>query len=181
MDRDRWSPFDPKWYSEAFDKYTSTATQLFNINDIIEQGYHIPDKDGSRSSIFRNEAVLNNSFNEEALRNTLKDIYLNNSHKLKASNHDSCNFYQWNGRMKDLNLSENVNICDFVIPIDQFIPPSQRDKFKLSQFYRKWIDIQDILNNWDIFKFACLLFINKRIYSEYLLRIDDHEVTIRFD
>ena len=181
MDRDRWSPFDPKWYSEAFDKYTSTATQLFNTNDIIEQGYHIPDKDGSRSSIFRNEAVLNNSFNEEALRNTLKDIYLNNSHKLKASNHDSCNFYQWNGRMKDLNLSENVNICDFVIPIDQFIPPSQRDKFKLSQFYRKWIDIQDILNNWDIFKFACLLFINKRIYSEYLLRIDDHEVTIRFD
>ena len=61
----QWSPFDPEWYNEAFDKYSSTAEQLFNQKDIIDQGYYVPDADGSRSSIFRNNAVLNNSRLEE--------------------------------------------------------------------------------------------------------------------
>ena len=38
MYENRWSPFDPKWYQNAFDKYISTADQLFNTDDIIQQG-----------------------------------------------------------------------------------------------------------------------------------------------
>ena len=72
----RWSPFDPEWYQQAFDKFISTADQLFNQEDILAQGYVLPDADGSKSSVFRRNAVLNNSFNEQALRETLKDIYL---------------------------------------------------------------------------------------------------------
>ena len=180
MYENKWSPFDPKWYSQAFDKFISTADELFNTDLIIEQGYHIPDSDGSRSSIFRNEAVLNNSFSENKLRETLKDIYINSSHKLVANNHDNVHFFQWNGYMKDMNYIPNTNLCEIKVPTDSFIYPNQRDSFKLSQLYRRWIKIEDILNNWDIFRWNCLLFIDQRIYSEYELRIDDHETTIRF-
>lgn len=175
-----WSPFDPKWYREAFDKYISTADQLFNRDLIIQQGYHLPDADGSRSSVFRNNAVLNNSFNEKKLREALKDIYFNNSHKLIASNHDNTHFFQWQGYMSDMTYIPNTNVCQIVIPTDTFIGPKERDQYKLSQFYRKWIKVEDILNNWDIFKWHCMLFIDQKVYSEYELRIDDHEVTIRF-
>lgn len=180
MYENNWSPFDPKWYEAAFDQFISTADQLFNQDLIIKQGFNIPDKDGSKSSIFRNEAVLNNSFNEIDLRETLKDIYLNSSHKLIASNNDNVHFYQWYGSMSDMTLIPNTDICEFSIPTSTFIFPKERDKFKLSQFYRKWIKIEDILNNWEIFKWSCMLFINQKIYSEYELKIDDHETKIRF-
>lgn len=180
MYENTWSPFDPKWYQEAFDKFVSTADQLFNQDMIIKQGYHIPDADGSKSSVFRNTAVLNNSFNEKALREALKDIYLNSSHRLIASNHDNTHFYQWQGYMSDMTYIPNTNMCQISIPIDTFIGPKERDKYKLSQFYRKWIKVEEILNNWNIFKWHCLLFINEKIYSEYEIRIDDHEVAIRF-
>jgi len=176
----RWSPFDPKWYQQAFDKFISTAEQLFNQNEIIKQGYHIPDADGSRSSVFRNEAVLNNSFSEKDLRETLKDIYLNSSHRLVASNHDNTHFYQWHGRMSDMKLVPNTNLCEFRIPVDQFIDPKSKDNYKLSQFARKWVKVGDILNNWNIFKWHCMVFINQKIYSDYELRMDDHEITLRF-
>lgn len=175
-----WSPFDPKWYQEAFDKFVSTADQLFNQDLIIKQGYHIPDADGSKSSVFRNNAVLNNSFNEKLLRETLKDIYLNSSHKLVASNHDNVHFFQWNGYMSNMTFIPNTNLCQFTIPTDTFIYPKERDLYKLSQFYRKWIKVEDVLNNWNVFKWHCMLFIDQKVYTEYELRIDDHEVAIRF-
>lgn len=175
-----WSPFDPEWYQQAFDKFISTADQLFNQNEIISQGFQLPDADGSMSSVFRKDAVLNNSFNEELLRDTLRDIYTNSSHKLVASNHDNTHFFKWSGSMKDVAFIPNTNLCEIVLPTDTFVFDKTRDKFKLSQFYRKWIDITDILQHWDVFKWNCMLFINQRIYSEYQLKIDDHQVTIRF-
>lgn len=176
----KWSPFDPQWYKAAFDKFISTADQLFNTDLIIQQGFEIPDVDRSKSSIFRNEAVLNNSFDEKDLRETLKDIYLNSTHKLIASNHDNTRFFQWAGHMSDMNCEANTYICTFSIPTENFISSKERDKFKLSQYYRKWIKVEDILNNWEVFKFHCLLFIDQRINSEYELRIDDHECAIKF-
>lgn len=177
----RWSPFDPKWYQEAFDNFISTADQLFNQELIIKQGYHIPDADGSRSSVFRNNAILNNSFNEKDLRDTLRDIYLNSSKKLIASNHDNTHFFQWAGHMSDMTLIPNTNTCEFSVPVDTFITPKEKDLYKLSQFYRKWVKVEDILNNWSIFKWHCMLFINQKIYSEYELRMDDRQVMIRFN
>lgn len=177
----RWSPFDPKWYQAAFDQYTGTAEELFNTDFIIQQGFHVPDSDGSRNSIFRDSAVLNNTFNEQDVRNTLVDIYLNTTHHLAASNHDNTHFFRWYGYMSDFKVIPNTKYCEMVIPTDQFISPKERDLYKLRQFYRKWISVQDILNNWDVFKWHCMLFINRKVYSEYMLRIDDHEVTIRFE
>ena len=162
----RWSPFDPKWYQEAFDKYISNGDQLFNQELIIQQGYNIPDADRSKSSVFRNDAILNNSFNEQDLRKTLNDIYSNSSLKLIASNHDNTHFYQWAGKMSDVEYIPNTNQCELVIPTDTFINSKDRDKYKLSQYFRKWIKIEDLLNNWDVFKWACLVFINQRIYAE---------------
>lgn len=161
-------------------EYISTADQTFITNKLIEEGYIIPDSDGSKSSVKRNEAVMNNSFSEKDIRETLKDIYLNNSNRLADSNTANTHFYQWFGHMEDMEYIPNTNICEFKIPTEGFINSKERDLFKLSQYYRRWIKVEDILNNWNIFKWHCMLFINQRIYSEYELRIDDHETTIRF-
>ena len=143
MSKNKWSPFDPEWYKQAFDKFISTADELFNQDEIIKQGYDIPDSDGSKSSVFRNNAVLNNSFNEKALRETLKDIYLNSTNTLIASNHDTVGFYQYQTSMKNINLIENTKMCQFVIPTDKFFPDN-RDKYKLTQLSRKWISIDEV-------------------------------------
>ena len=180
MSENKWSPFDPEWYKYAFDKFVSTADELFYQNEIIAQGYTIPDADGSKSSVFHSSAVLNNSFNEELLRETLKDIYINSSHKLIASNHDNVHFFNWMGSMKNMTIVPNTDYCEIQIPTENFIQFDLRDKYKLTQFYRKWISITELMQNWDTFKWTLLLFINQRIYSEYLLRIDDQVCTIRF-
>lgn len=181
MNKTNWSPFDPNWYNEAFDKFIYTSDQLFNTDTILKQGFYLPDKDGSKSSVFRNNSVLNNSFNEKLLRETLKDIYLNSSYKLTASNHDNTHFFQWHGYIRDLKVIENTNKVEFVIPTETFISSKERDLYKLSQFYRKWISVEDIANNWNVFKWITAVFIDQRVFTEYELRIDDREVTIRFD
>ena len=144
------NPFDPIWYKEAFDKHISTGDFINRQNQLILDGYQIPDSDGSRSSIFRNDAILNNSFSELDVRESLRDIYNNTTHKLIASNHDDVNFFQWNGYMNDLKYSQNTNICEYRIPWNRFITPGERDKFKLSQFYRKWIKVENILSAIDL-------------------------------
>ena len=186
-----WSPFDPGWYKDAFDKFISTADELFYKSEIAKQGYDLPDADGSKSSVFHRDAVLNNSFNEKLLRETLKDIYLNSSHKLISSNHDEVHFFHKEGyfdsavdeagrQLSDVYLIPNSTYAEIRINTNQFISPDLRDKIKLSQYYRNWISITDIASDWSYFKFMVLLFINKRIYSEYELRIDDRLTTIRF-
>ena len=174
-----WSPFDPEWYEQAFDKFISTADNLFNQQDIIDAGYVLPDADGSKSSVFRNEAVLNNSFNEEKLRETLTDIYLNSTHKLVASNNDNVHFFQWNGTMNDVTFVSEKNLCEIKLPAEMFIS-TNREKFKRLQFYHKWISAADLISNWKVFRWNCMLFINQRPYSDFYLRIDEQEVTLRF-
>lgn len=175
-----WSPFSPEWYQYAFDKYISTDDQLFNQDDIIKLGFYVPDSDQSKSSVFSTNAILNNTFDENKLRETLKDIYLNSSSKLRTSNHDNVNFYQHHTNMKNVKIDESKFIATFSLPTETFIRSKGREIYKLSQFYRKWIHINDLFNNWDVFKFTILLFINKRIYSDYEIRIDEHETIIRF-
>lgn len=175
-----WSPFDPNWYQQAFDKFISTADELFNQDEIINAGYVLPDSDGSKSSVFHQDAVTNNSFDEGILRDTLCDIYMNSYHRLTAANHDSVHFFQWHGTMKDVTLVPNTQMCEIRIPTDGFINSSSRDKYKFRQYYRKWVSVTDLMNDWDTFQFACLLFINQKIYSEYEFRMDDQETVIRF-
>lgn len=179
MHEGMWSPFDPTWYKDVFDRFISTADELFNKDLIASQGYNVPDADGSKSSIFRANATLNNSFNEQILRDTLKDLYENSTHKLIASNHDNTHFFQWHGHMSDMTFIPNTDTCEFRIPCEPFVGAKERDKYKMSQFFRKWISIQDILNNRDIFPWCCLIFIDQKISSEYEFHIDDHEVIVR--
>lgn len=176
----RWSPFDPEWYHQAFDKFISTADELFNQDEIIRMGFHLPDSDGSKSSVFRTDAVLNNSFDEKVLRETLMDIYLNGSHRLKAANHDNVHFFQWHGDMSDMTIVPNTEYCEFTIPTETFIRFTGRNRYKLAQYLKRWITLDDILNDWDTFQWHCLLFIDHRIYSNYTFRIDDRETVIRF-
>ncbi|MBO4735418.1 MAG: hypothetical protein J5614_03390, partial [Paludibacteraceae bacterium] len=176
----KWSPFDPEWYADAFDKHTSVDEELFNKDEILKAGYVVPDADGSKSSVFRSEAVLNNSFNEDALRETLKQIYLNNTHRLAAANHDSVHYFSWSGKFTDENVSVSGNVCEVILPTDSVIPQQIRNRFKINQFYDRWINITDILQNWKSFRFNVLLFIDHRIYSEYELMFGEQQTKIRF-
>lgn len=176
----RWSPFDPAWYQQAFDKFISTADELFYQDEIIRSGFVLPDRDGSHSSVFHRDAILNNSFNEGALRQTLKDIYLNSTHRLKASNHDNVHYFQWHGTMSDMKKNANTDTCELSIPTETFIRATGRTIYKYGQYLKKWITLDDILNDWSTFQWHCLLFINRRIYTNYEFHIDDRETIIRF-
>lgn len=176
----RWSPFDPAWYQQAFDKFISTADELFYQDEIIKSGFNLPDGDGSRSSVFRKDAILNNSFNEAVLRGTLRDIYLNSTHKLTASNHDNVHYFQWHGTMADMKKTANTDMCELTLPTDTFIRSTGRDIYKMGQYLKKWITLDDILNDWNTFQWHALLFINGRVYSDYEFNIDDRETIIRF-
>lgn len=171
----------PEWYDKAFDSYISTGEELDNKNVVQDKGYMIPENDGSKSSIAHDAAVINNSFNEKSIRDSLQDIYLSSHHKLMANNNDNVHFYKWEGKMSDMTMIANTTKCEFRLPWDLFVYPDERDKFKISQFYRKWIKVEDILNNWEIFKWHVLVFINQRVYSEYEIYIQEQEVIIRFD
>lgn len=175
----KWSPFDLKWYNKAFDKFISGGDELFNINEIIKEGYRVPDVDGSKSSVFRNDAVLNNTFSEDVLKETLFDIYNNSSHKLIASNHDNVHFFQYHCNYEDLNHETNSDFVTLRLLTDDIIKPGERDRFKLSGYITKWISITDILNDWETFKWNCLVFVNGRVCSEYYFHIDDKHTEIR--
>lgn len=166
---------------ENSDTFPLTSEISEYRDKLSQEGYVLPDADGSKSSIIRNEAILNNSFNEKVLKESLDELYNNNSNKLILSNHHNVNFYSWFGTMNDVTLISNTLTCQVRISTDSIINVSDRDNFKLKQYYGKWIDITDILNNYDVFHFCILLFINQRIYSEYKVRIDDRETILQFN
>ncbi len=174
-------PFVPSWYHDAFDSYDSVSDVQANTNTVIGEGYSVPDADGSRSSLVRQAAILNNSFDERALNESLSIIYNNSTTRLMASNHDNVNFFQWFGHMSDMTYISSTNECEFRIPWNRFVTAPSRDIFKRSQFYRKWISDEDILKNWHVFKWCLLLFIDRKIYSEYRLQITEQDVIIRFN
>lgn len=175
------NPFDPKFYQHAFDTFDSIADEQERRDDQILDGFRFPDPDGARSSETYKNAVTSNSFQQEAVKESLFKIYENSSHKIIASNHDTVGFYQWCGHMSDLIYSANTDVCELHLPCKEIlIEPTHRDQFKLSQWYRKWIKVEDMLNHWEIFQFTILLFIDRRVYSEYEMYFDDQEVFIRF-
>ena len=181
MSYNPYDPFTPEWYPLAFDSYIDTPDMQSNTDTVIASGYRVPDVDGSRSSIEYQRAILNNSFDEQILRETLNDVYINSSNRLVAANSDNVNFFQWHGRMSDMTFTPSTKVCEFRIPWNIFITVPERDAFKRSQFYRKWIKVEDILNNWKLFKWHLMLFIDQKVYSEYELQITEQEVIIRFN
>ena len=175
------NPFDPKFYQQAFDTFDSIADEHDRRDDLLREGISIPDADGARSSEEYKNAITTNSFNLDAVKESLFHIYENSSHKLIASNHDTTGFYSWHGHMSDMKYSPNTEICEIHLPTkDILIEATHRDQFKQSQYYRTWVKLEDLLNHHDIFPFTLLLFIDRRIYSEYEFYFDDQEIFIRF-
>lgn len=172
--------YEPEWYKDSFDQYLDKYEQLQNIDQLEKDGYHVPDLDGSKNKLYHDEVVINNTFDQHASNVTLEDAYYNSSHILSANSNDNTHFFKWEGRLSAFDLTENLNMCEMTLPWDLFIDSDERNAFKLSQFYRNWIKIEDILNHWNIFKFHILVFINQKIYSEYEIYIQEQEVKIRF-
>lgn len=162
------------------DNNFSTADLVNKTNDLILSGFNFPDKDGFRNTIDRNEAVLNNSFSKQDLVKTLTEISDNSATNLKKVNSDTVNFFKWKGKINDLDKVSMQKFCEFRLPWEQIISPKERNEFKLKQFYRKWITIDDLYQNWNTFKFLILVFVDSKIYSEYMFWIDDQEVIIKF-
>ena len=158
----------------------STAALTNNTNLLIENGFNFPDKDGFKNILDRNDAILNNSFSKADLIKTITEINDNTTHKHRKLNQDTVDFFKWSVPIKDLSHSENFKEFEFRFPSSQFIEAKKRDNFKFKQFYRKWITIEDIYKNWEIFGFTLLLYIGTKIYSDYSFWMDDQEILVRF-
>ena len=158
----------------------STAEFTATCNELIQNGYNVPDRDGFKSTIERDEALLNSTFSASDLKNTLVEINDNTSSKLQKVNKDTVNFFKWRGKINELERFDNEDLCEFRIPLSKFVDEKKRSDFKFAQYFRKWITIDDIYANWEIFNFVILVFVNNRIYSDYKFWVDDQEVIIRF-
>jgi len=167
------------FYKDAFDTYISVAEEQDQRNKIIEEGYILPDIDGARSTTLRNYAATNNTFDEKALKDSLDDLYNNSSYKLIASNTDNVHFYKWEGCFADWSPEEHTKWYRMILPWNMFITPGERDIFKISRFYHRWITATELMNNWSVFKWMILIFINQRVASNYEIWIEEQEVTIR--
>lgn len=162
------------------DREFSTATLVDNTNLLIENGFNFPDKDGFKNILDRNEAILNNSFSKEDLIKTITEVNDNTSHKLRKSNSETVNFFKWSSPINSLTKIENTKEFEFRFPLNQIIEAKKRNNFKFRQFYRKWITIEDIYQNWEIFGFTILLFIGNKIYSDYSFWMDEQEILVHF-
>lgn len=169
---------NPEWYQLAFDTYKPLPEELEDRNRLILQGFKLPDADGSRSDERFNEAILNNTFNEQALLESLRDLYSNSSHKLVASNTDNVHFFKWEGHFSDWTFM-GKGWYKLSLPWDMFIYPNERELFKRSQFYHRWIKLDELMNNWEVFKWTIMVFVNQRVASNYEIWIEEQEVTIR--
>ena len=180
MNEHTQNPFDPSWYRDVFDEYDDIDTINKKIEAMLQGLYKFPDADGSRSSELYKHYMTSNSFVPHAIRDTLKEIYSNSTYKLKASNHDEVQFRYWQFHFDDIRYISNSNQCEISLTGPNVIHPENRDKYKLSQLYRKWISIKELLNHYDIFGFDIKMFIQQRICCDYEFHFDDHETKIRF-
>lgn len=174
------NPFDPSWYRDVFDDYDDIDTINKKIEQMVEGIYKFPDADGSRSSELYKHYMTSNSFVPHAVRDTLKEVYSNTTYKLKASNHDEVQFRSWRFHFDEITYVSNSDLCEIRLVGPNVMHPENRDKYKRSQLYRKWITIAELLNNYDIFGFDIKMFINQRICRDYEFHFDDHETKIRF-
>lgn len=174
------NPFDPSWYRDVFDDYDDIDTINKKIEQMVDGLYKFPDADGSRSSEIYKHYMTSNSFVPHAVRDTLKEVYSNTTYKLKASNHDEVQFRSWRFRFDEITYVSNSDLCEIRLVGPNVMHPENRDKYKRSQLYRKWITIQELLNHYDIFGFDIKMFINQRICRDYEFHFDDHETKIRF-
>lgn len=173
-------PKTPGWYADAFDQYPPVLDELVNRDRVIAEGYDLPDADGARSSVDRNYADTNNTFSERAVRESLKDLYLNASHKLIANSHDNSHFFKWEGKLSDWERCENLSQWyRITLPWNIFIYQEDRDNFKWSQFYHRWVSAEEMLNHWEVFRWAMLIFVDTRLASNYEVWVEEQEVTVR--
>jgi len=168
-----------EWYHDAFDSFLGIPQEADKRDKVISEGFHLPDIDGARSALERNYAVTNNTFSREALSESLKDLYLNSSHKLTASNTANVHFFRWEGYFDSWKRDGSTSWYQMTLPWDMFIYPEERDRFKLSRFYHRWITQEELMNNWDIFMWTIMMFVNRRVASNYEIWIEEQQVLIR--
>ena len=99
----------------------STAEFTATCNELIQNGYNVPDRDGFKSTIERDEALLNSTFSVSDLKNTLVEINDNTSSKLQKVNKDTVNFFKWRGKINELERFDNEDLCEFRIPLSKFV------------------------------------------------------------
>ena len=81
--------------------------------------------------------------------------------------------------MSDLSITPESHQCELVIPTDSFIRTT-RERYKFSKYFENWISYEDMMDNWDVFNFICLLFINQRCYVDFSIYLTEQETKIRF-
>jgi hypothetical protein len=170
----------PQWYTDNRDEYPELGDELKKREELESEGFVMNDQDRSRTSHAYNEAVMNNSFAEDSIRKTLRDFHGNSYHKLISNSMDNVSFNKWEGYITDAKVETYPEYFSIRLPWNIFVYQSRRDKFKVSQFYHRWLAIEEIANNRDVFGFMLLMFVDQRAFTDFEVWVEEQYVVVRF-
>lgn len=122
---------------------------------------------------FKRDALSNNTFNLEAVVDSINQIQMSSFRYLHQVQIDMTEYKRFDFKMQDAQRSNTINhIFSLVprrwvlyVPCD-FIHEGKRLSYRRSEFYEKEIGYDDTLNNRDVFHSTFLVFIDGKLYFE---------------
>lgn len=122
---------------------------------------------------FKRRALSNNTFNLEAVVDSINQIQMSSFRYLHQVQIDMTEYKRFDFKMQDAQRSNTINhIFSLVprrwvlyVPCD-FIHEGKRLSYRRSKFYEKEIGYDDTLNNRDVFHSTFLVFIDGKLYFE---------------
>ena len=116
----------------------------------------------SSSDIFKAEAVTTNTFSIKDTEGTLRKTLENSFSYLKKLQKSYIDLKKFVKSEDDFYMDNDGNLC---LSLDKdFIHSSNRKAYRTSEFYNKYIDIQTIQNNRNIFSYTPIIFIDGKSF-----------------
>ena len=134
----------------------------------------------SSSDIFKGEALTNNTFSIKDTEGTLRKTLENSFSYLKKLQKSYIDLKKFVKSEDDFYMDNDGNLC---LSLDKdFIHSSNRKAYRTSEFYNKYIDIQTIQNNRNIFSYTPIIFIDGKSIFNYEVKSSlDGNTEIRFN
>lgn len=133
----------------------------------------------SSTDIFKEDAFTNNTFSLKDTERTLRKTLENSFNYLKKLQKSYINIKKFVKSEDDFYIDDDGNLC---LSLDKdFIHNGSRKAYRTSEFYNKYIDIQTIQNNRDIFSYTPIVFIDGKSVFNYEVKSSlDGNTEIRF-
>lgn len=126
------------------------------------------------------DALLNNSFDNDAMHNTLKNTWMNSYSYLYSMQKSAIEYEEWtyysnddisrNSELMGRLYLDNLIYANFDIDYD-LIHVLTREEFRMSEYYQNRFTIMDMVYNPDIFLKIPIVIIDDKVIWDYKIRV----------